>query len=286
MNQKEDGRHGKSPLTSKEIDYDHRLFISFSFVTLSFFFLFIALQMPARLYQQSQQNKSQSSSSTYNVLIEQTKKDNEELDKKFKKYLSNKNQAAQGNLTKEKFFENLSNNDEFETSLKSYSARILKGYKQSSLSLRQSKKNILPSHYKFRKKFAFSWDRFGTPLIPTIKFKHFEYFQAMLRKIRMHWAPPGGIPSPVYDDHYFSSYSYGGTMRLQSIRPQDVEVVFALDKEGKVLGAKIHNSLGDIHLDAACLDAILSSKTFGPPDQELLENGIAQVSLVFRVGFY
>ena len=75
-------------------------------------------------------------------------------------------------------------------------------------------------------------------------------------------------------------------MRLQSIRPQDVEVVFALDKEGKVLGARIHNSLGDKHLDAACIDAILSSKTFGPPDKELLEDGIAQVSLVFRVGFY
>lgn len=286
MNHNEDDHHGKSLLTSKEIDYDHRLFISFSFVTLSFFFLFIALQIPAKLYQQTQENKSSSRSTTYNVLIEQTQKDHEELDKKFKKYLSNKNQMAQGNLTKEKFFENLSENDEFETSFENFSARILKGYKPSSLTLWQSKKSILPSHYKFRRKFAFSWDRFGTPLIPTIKFKHFEYFQAMLRKIRMHWAPPGGIPSPVYDDHYFSSFSYGGTMRLQSIRPQDVEVVFALDKEGKVLGARIHNSLGDKHLDAACIDAILSSKTFGPPDKELLEDGIAQVSLVFRVGFY
>ena len=283
---REEDRPGKSSSTSEQVDYNHTLFISFTFVTLGLLFLIIAFQIPAQLFQANPEKKTQKSLNSYNVIIEQKTDKKEDIERKHRKYLSNKNQLAQGKLTNEKLFENISQNDIFENSFKSFTARIIQGYRPSDISLRQSKKNILPSHYKFREKFAFSWDRFGTPLIPTIKYKHFEYFQAMLRKIRMHWAPPGGVPSPIYDDQYFSAFGYGGTMRVQSIRPQDVAVVFAINKDGMVLGARIHNSLGDKHLDAACLDAILSSQTFGPPDKELLDNGVAQVSLIFRVGYY
>ena len=283
---REEDRHGKSSSTSEQVDYNHTLFISFTFVTLGLLFLIIAVQIPTQLFQANPEKNTEESLNSYNVIIEQKTNKKEDIERKHRKYLSNKNQLAQGKLTHEKLFENISQNDIFENSFKPFTARIIQGYRPSDISLRQSKKNILPSHYKFREKFAFSWDRFGTPLIPTIKYKHFEYFQAMLRKIRMHWAPPGGVPSPIYDDQYFSAFGYGGKMRVQSIRPQDVAVVFAINKDGTVLGARIHNSLGDKHLDAACLDAILSSQTFGPPDKELLDNGIAQVSLIFRVGYY
>lgn len=287
-NLKDADRRGKQRPTfiDQSTEYDNALYSSFVFVTLSLISTFLFFQIPQTIFQNQSKQTDSANQQTFNILLEQEKKQPQDPETEYKSYLSNQTLKARGNLTKEKGFENLSQSDTFLPMHPAFDARILHGYTDQAPLKTQTKKTVLPSHYKFRNKFAFSWDRFGAPQIPSIRYKHFEYFQAMLRKIRMHWAPPGGFPAEIYDDSFFSSSSFGGGLSIQSIRPQDVKVVFAVDAIGNVLGARIHDSIGDRIIDDACLDAIISSKNFGPPSADLLSDGIAEVSLIFRIGVY
>ncbi|RME87953.1 MAG: energy transducer TonB [Candidatus Hydrogenedentota bacterium] len=141
----------------------------------------------------------------------------------------------------------------------------------------------IPDNYRFQYREALSWDRFGYPQIPAIRYKYYEFFKNMLDKIQSNWAPPGGIPSPIYDDDYHRIQPVPGYVRFQTFPPQEIKVAFMLDEKGNVLDVRLISSLGYKSLDASCIEAIRRSRNFGKVPKDLLKNNRVIIPIIFRI---
>lgn len=141
----------------------------------------------------------------------------------------------------------------------------------------------IPENYRFQYREALSWDRFGYPQIPSIRYKYFEFFKNMLDKIQSNWAPPGGNPYPVYGDEYHSIQPVPGRVRFQTFPGQEIKIAFMLDPDGNVLDVRLISSLGYKSLDASCIEAIRRAGNFGKVPPDLLENGRLIIPMLFRI---
>ncbi len=269
------------------------------------FFLY-ALQFPRWIYLSDAEEKIKNSLESESrkeirVLIENPKEKSPK-EKKEMVFLSNQEMKARGRLTKEKGFEALSRDDVLEWNEEILVPRnaVIKTFRgtdfQITLAALQSPlKNMertvhsasvlrkIPTHYQFRDRFALAWDLTGSPRIPSKDFKNFQFFRSMLEKIKGNWAPPGGIPYPIYDDDYHSMSATPGYTRFSSFPNQDVRIVFLIDERGNVLDAKVHQSLGYRSLDKSLLDAIFFSRNFGLPPAELIKDGTVVIPVIFRI---
>lgn len=149
--------------------------------------------------------------------------------------------------------------------------------------IRKFSEASIPDSYRFDKSFAFSWDRNGQPVIPTVYYKHFEYFKKMLDKIQSNWAPPGGMPFPIYGNDFNTEGFVPGRSSYQTFPDQEVQIVFSLDASGDILEIKLWKSLRFESLDRSCIDAIQRSRNFGPPPEDLMEKNIFVMPMTFRI---
>lgn len=292
--------------TKKNLDNDRLgIFFIFSFWIVLFFLY--AVQFPKWIELAQNHDIIKKHNLTQNqkeikVLIENPKEKSEK-EKKELVFLSNQEMKARGQLTKERGFEALTKDEELEwntekeqiqqKSIKTFTGRdfeiqlekITNPLRSIENEIHKSQTHLkkIPTYYQFRDRFALSWNMIGSPRIPTKDFKHFDYFKAMLNKIKNNWAPPGGIPYPVYGDDYHSMSPAPGYTRFSSFPNQDVKIVFMIDDNGNVLDAKIHHSLGYQSLDQSLLDAIYVSRNFGFPPKELIQKGVVIIPIIFRI---
>lgn len=250
------------------------------------------------------------------VLVDQKEKNKLPMDET-EHYLSDQNNEAKGGLTEKKGFQTLSKSRDLKLptihgvkskSLKKnrekqtekshnnqFFAKILHGIFGSSPKKKSEPLNApeiagnsdrfnIPSNYEFKKEYALSWDKNGRPVIPTILLKHFKYFKHMLDEIQGNWAPPGGVPYPIYNGSYGTDVYIPGRSTYQTFPVQDIQIVFSLDEKGNVRDIKIWKSWGFESLDRSCVDAIERSGNFGPPPDDLLDiNRVFIMPLTFRI---
>lgn len=249
-----------------------------------FFSFLLASRFPVILLQQIREEK-EPKDKIYRVLIENKTPPKKEKRRDTVRFLSKERREARGKITPEKGFWAWGKREAFSWGSKPSQVELKKIIKTPLKRKAPLLKNPLkiPAHYRFRREFALSWDRKGFPQIPTVYWKHYEYFKKMLRKIQDNWAPPGGRPYPTYADAYKSLGYVPGYFQVKPFPSQDVYVVFSLDKEGNVGDVKVVKSLGYKMLDEACKDAIIRSKNFSPPPKELLQNGVLYVPIIFRI---
>jgi len=246
------------------------------------------------------------------VLLENESVKNNAIKNEFV-FLSTKEAQGQGKFTKEKNFQALSGQEklsfakignpenaeiEKETLKKKESDNensVRISYRQQKdihgfngkLKTAEQEKTLIPSNYLFQDKFAFSFDNYGEPQLPTKDFSEFyDYFQNMFKKIKSNFAPPGGQPRPVYGDDYHSLNYVPGKVRYRTFPNQTISVVYALDKKGNVEEIVVWKSMGYDSLDKAFIDAIQKSKNFGPPPKKLLKNGILIMPVNFQFVTY
>jgi TonB family protein len=222
------------------------------------------------------------------------------------KFLSDKDSAASGKLTREKGFESASTDYVLAPGeTQAIQARIVKaeryakvltspeGRHRVTINTEDAKTQAaapqtaapqlrIPSYYRFRHDFALSWDHEGRPAIPTARYEHYSYFRAMVNKIQNVWAPPGGDPYPTFGDSYHRMNGAGWT-RFSTFPSQDIYIQFLLDDQGVVRDAKLVSSLGYQSLDRSCIEALYAAREFGPPPKALLENGVLIIPFVFRI---
>lgn len=218
------------------------------------------------------------------------------------KFLSDRDSAAQGQLTREKGFESISTDymlsqGELQPvharllSAKQYARILTSQESRSTVSIKPEKekpavaveKLRIPSYYRFRHDFALSWDYAGRPAIPTARYAHYSYFRSMINKIQAVWAPPGGDPYPTFGDSYHRMNYAAGYTRFSTFPSQDIYIQFLLDENGVVRDAKMVSSLGYQSLDRSCIEALYSAHDFGPPPKELMEGGVLIVPFIFRI---
>ena len=220
------------------------------------------------------------------VLITNPKKKKEKPDILENLYRSDRDAEARGRITKNKGFRWLSGQDELKYGYKIdhkiydqndvHIATIINPknslYKFFFNKKKYQTPNKIPDSYQFNYDHAFSWNREGLPQIPSYHHKHFRYIRSMMEKIRYHWSPPGGFPTPVYTDRYHKGQYYApGYLRMRLFPPQEIDIVFMLDKEGYVVDIKVFRSGGYHNLDNSIVEAISNSKNFGPPPKEMLK---------------
>lgn len=254
---------------------------------------------------------------TVSVLLKNKEQENLQKDPNAT-MLSDQDNQAQGNLTKKKEFQNMSpyNDLIFARKGEQEPAPQISQKKLSQLSttkknsfvvrfvklLQKKKRKILgrggvldwaksdytriPDSYPYQKEFALSFDRLGSPIIPTKKYEHYDYFRKLVEKIRQHWYPPGGTYHPPIGDDFFATNNFiPGYTRVQTYPSQEVQTIFMLNRQGDVIDVRIYSSLGYKSLDQSCLDAIRQSKNFGSPPKELLERGTLVIPFFFRIMF-
>lgn len=271
-------------------------------------------QVPQNILLNSLQPDKTSDSQQLQVLLENEKTE-EEKEKKHMVYLSDQDASARGQLTREKGFEALTRESKLQFAKKgkqqnnkiapekntsdensykdnrkdSFSVQVFPESQSSTegaggtTEWGRANRTTIPTDYRFRDRFALSWDRNGNPRIPTKNYKHYRFFRDMLDKIKDHWAPPGGQPYPTFGDSYHQQGYVPGSTRVNTFPSQDVKVVFLLNSQGDVLESRIHHSLGYTSLDMSCLEAIDRSRNFGPPPPELLQDGALIVPMIFRI---
>lgn len=243
------------------------------------------------------------------VIVDQkTRQEQTNPDKEY--FISDKDNMGSGQITETKGFEALSqsrelrfgspgenSSEEENTTEEQKAARVLSNRFISKIldskfvklpenkpAVKKFSRSSLPDNFNFKKEFAFSWDRNGQPVIPTMYYKHFAYFKSMLDKIQSNWAPPGGSPYPIYNDNMFSTQGYvPGRSTYQTFPNQEILIVFTLDEIGDINELKLYKSMGYESLDRSCRDAILRSGNFGAPPQDLMENGVFIMPLTFRI---
>ncbi|MCS6984220.1 MAG: TonB C-terminal domain-containing protein [Leptospiraceae bacterium] len=276
---------------------DRRWLIFFSLSAWFIAYLIIVERVPLKIMAHVTQQVSWTPSREIRVLLENPE-EKPTREKKERVFLSNRDAMARGQLTREKGFEAISRDYKLALAKKEPHGRtaILKSRQlDSPLEVKETrdpeKKEKLidkqemriPVYYEFRDRFALSWDARGKPQIPTKNFEHYHYFRRMLDKIQQHWAPPGGIPYPTFGDEYHRMSYTPGYVRYSTFPPQDIKVVFMLNRDGDVVDVKLWESLGYKALDHSCTEAIVRSKNFGPPPEELLENDALIVPMIFRI---
>jgi len=244
-------------------------------------------------------------------LIETEKSEDKEADSKIW-FLSTKNQEEAGKLTKEKGFEAKTRYDKLRIAKQGNRDKSSGRKLIETLSTKEAeRKNLvsdtqfhvkiveqdqiqgkgvgvykwgnstittIPENYNFRHKFAFSWNKDGTPQIPTAFMKHFQYFQSMFRKIMYNWFPPGG----QFRERFGYSRTVPGTNSYTPFPEQDVWILFMIDADGNYLDAMVYKSLGYSELDGSILDAFKRADHFGPPPKELLEKGNLIIGVIWR----
>ncbi|MDH4261424.1 MAG: TonB C-terminal domain-containing protein [Spirochaetia bacterium] len=244
----------------------------------------------------------------HTVIVDQ-KSINQQIEPDKEYFLSDKNNMGSGNITEKKGFEALSRSRELrigkdgETDQESeeapektstenilsnhFTSKILdnKFIKESDHKkyVKKFSRSSIPDNFNFNKEFAFSWDRNGQPVIPTMYYKHFKYFKSMLDKIQSNWAPPGGSPYPIYDNSFNTSGYVPGRTTYKTFPDQEILIVFTLDEAGNINEIRLIKSLGFESLDRSCKDAIERSINFGPPPEELSKNGVFVMPLTFRI---
>ena len=233
----------------------------------------------------------------YPVLIKNESQVNKQKDEI--RALSDARSAGQGGITPKRGFHSMTPDDEFslpnkkKTSVKkqktstsqqkqtvsqsnllpSFASIIwlkkLKLTKESSQSknkktAKKNKEYRIPSNYRFRQDFLLRFD--GSSLSVSIaseKLVGFDYFRAMIKKIQENFAPPG--INYVFHD-------YAGYVMNEPIKPQVVEVAFALDPDGYVSDVRKLKSLGQKLVDEACMNT-LRRRNFGKPPKEIFAKG-------------
>lgn len=121
----------------------------------------------------------------------------------------------------------------------------------------------IPANYRFEQDFALRYDSSRRLSIARQELAGFHYFQRMLRQIGQSWSLPGAIYT--YRDTF-------GRVTSQSVAPQVVKVLFALDPDGRVRDVRVVASLGEERVDESCMSA-LRGQNFGPPPPAVLEQG-------------
>lgn len=288
----------------------HTWLIFFAFTTyilssLIFFLFLPRLRMASFLAEKEKSNQRE-----IQVLLENEDKDKKKEEKE-KVFLSTEENTAQGNLTKEKKFSSksldyvlspgtsrsgeelkqqlarMSDARQLYSSTGDYSVSIIEekpGTSQKQISAKNVEvKKRIPAYYDFRDKFALSWNRDGSPRIPTKDMKHYQYFRRMLNKIQNNWSPPGGNPFLMSAQRYYGTTPTPGQVRYQPFPSQDIKVVFMLNSAGDVIDLQLHESHGYRSLDLACMDAVRASENFGEVPEELLENERLIIPLIFRI---
>lgn len=295
-------------MKKKQNDFSHWYvwFLSASFLIISLLFY---LNIPKYLLTSALKNDNKKSVS---VLLKNEEQENFVKDENAV-ILSDEDNQAQGKLTHKKNFSNFSDKNDLAFARKGeitppqvvvpkaemskkdsgflvkFVRLIQKKRKQTSgrggwFDWAKSDYTKIPDNYSYQKEFALSWDKLGQPIIPTKNYEHYQYFRDLIDKIRRHWYPPGGSYYPPIGDDFFTTSGFApGYTRIQTFPGQEIQTIFMLDKNGNVIDAKIYESLGYSSLDQSCLDAITTSKNFGPPPPELLKRGTLIIPFYFRI---
>ncbi len=130
----------------------------------------------------------------------------------------------------------------------------------------------IPSNYRFRNDFSLRYDDSLQLSIARQELAGFRYFQRMLRQIRESFSPPG---------YNYAYRDMAGMVINQPIKPQVVQVLFLLDREGNVRDVKKVSSMGQGAVDDACLNSLIG-QNFGPPPPEVLAQGnIFGINFIF-----
>ncbi len=217
-----------------------------------------------------------------------------------KVYLSKRTAQAQGKITKQKGFRWLSEQEQLKLKEFKNNQRVDQENREDVLMakiiqetrlLRQSiskKKRYselskIPDSYDFDYRQAFSWDRDGTPQMPTYFYRHYDYIKSMIDKIRYHWAPPGGSPRNLYQSRFHNGQYVPGYVRIRLFPPQKVGLVFMLDESGEVLDVRIKKSMGYQALNQSFIEAIRSIQNFGPPPKDFIRINRAVFPWLFKI---
>ncbi len=202
-------------------------------------------------------------------------------------YMSNKSFQAQGKLTKRKGFQWLSEQDQLKLESFQKASQIksqmkddvlmVKIFKKKSILWKKHKKRYsrltqIPASYNFDYKRALSWNRDGTPQIPTYLYKEYKYIKSMGDSIHNYWILPGGSPKNLYQYDYYKNYYVPGYVRIRIFPPQKIALMFMLNELGEVLDVKIQKSLGYQVLNESLIEAIYSIKNFGIPPKSFIKS--------------
>lgn len=208
-----------------------------------------------------------------------------------KTFLSEKDSSAKGFITKEKgknwlnssvdFMKkgekidsnSSSENDHILTSKNSYNIILKKlsnkiadeKKKENSVKSKgNSKWNKIPDKYNFTKKNAVFINNNNRFSYNTRKFADAKYFRDMCRKISHNWFPPVNLNAvlPRNYDSQNGGFAPGRT-KFNLAGNQTVKLYFILNREGKVIDARIVDSTGNKAVDKSCIQAIIQSESFG-----------------------
>ena len=114
----------------------------------------------------------------------------------------------------------------------------------------------IPDKNDVTMKNAIYYSNTGSFSFNTAKFKDFNYFRSMKDKIASNWYPP------MMANARIGGYA-PGSMKINAIPNQQVKLYFVMDRSGQVIRVELLESMGNMPLDASCLDAIRMSANFG-----------------------
>ena len=282
---------------SCKVDADDRRLVLASVPVLLFFISTLAMQgrsfyepFPKHKQELNRKQAESERSRVYPVLIKQTQK----LQKKSRHIptLSDVDSSASGGLSRRQGFHSLSPRDNLslaeqkpknkqQNNRKEASSQTQDNFpiirKQSSKSQQsplkgREKRFHIPSNYRFRQDFLLRFDGTSLLTLPRKKLVGFAYFRQMIQKIRENFSPPG--MNYMYRDQ-------AGYIINQTIKPQVVQVLFALDPMGNVSDVRKVHSLDQKLVDEACLNS-LRGNNFGKPPPEIFKKGnIFGINFVF-----
>lgn len=141
----------------------------------------------------------------------------------------------------------------------------------------------IPEHYRFQREFALNLSNDNRSFsFNTIRYKDYEYFEKMKRKIAYNWrrnAPTGAFFLGDVNHHVY----YPGMNRIITIKNGTARLAFLINRDGKVLDIKVLQRHPSDILTQSCYKAIEDSKGFGPlPDSIKEETMIIPFAFIYR----
>ncbi len=121
----------------------------------------------------------------------------------------------------------------------------------------------IPANYRFQKDFELRFDGSSLLSLARQKLAGFAYFQDLLRQLEANFSSPG---------INYINRDQAGYIINQPIKPQVVQILFALDLKGNVTDVQKIFSIGQTLVDEACLNT-LRNKNFGQPPREIFKQG-------------
>ena len=267
-------------------------------------FLFVSLLFSTLFYGQavspldlSNHSFREDQEKVYPVLVEQDYAPPPRTDQI--RALSDVSAEGQGKLTEKKGFHSLSSGFRFEPGSNTRSGRPQQNVAKEMEKRRESKPDELgeklsepqtifkqsrsgsgsktqelkiPSNYRFQEDMRLNFDGSGAISLPRQKFEDYDYYRAMLNRIRQSFAPPGA--------NYISRDQFGYTAQ-QTIQPQVVKTLFLLDESGNVVDIKV---IPPVVQDAVAESCVMSlrGQNFGPPPESVKKHGgIIGINFVF-----